>query len=237
MRRVCLNIAHRGASGRYPENTLTAFGAAIAAGADMCELDVQLTRDDAIVVMHDEKLDRTTDGRGPVRAVTIAEIKALNIVSERGRAITGERVPTLDEVFALTRGRCALNIELKGTGVEAGVCRAMRDSGELETSIVSSFEWRALERVREIEPRMRIGLLAEEEPERMIAAAAALKAFAINPRFDLARPELCADAHRRGLQVYVWTVDDKPTMRSLIARGVDGIMSNYPERLRAVIEE
>ena len=237
MRRACLNIAHRGASGRYPENTLTAFSAAIEAGADMCELDVQLTRDGAIVVMHDEMLDRTTNGHGALRALTIAEVKALNIVNERGRTLTDERVPTLDEVFALTRGRCALNIELKADGVEAGVCRAVRENGELERSMVSSFDWRALERVRETEPGIRIGLLAQRAPQRMIAAATALKAFAVNPRFDLARPELCTEAHRRGLQVYVWTVDDEEAMRSLIAYGVDGIMTNYPERLRAVIQE
>jgi glycerophosphoryl diester phosphodiesterase len=232
-----LNIAHRGASGRFPENTLTAFRAAIEAGADMCELDVQSTRDGAVVVMHDDTLDRTTDGHGALSALTLAEAKALNIVNGRDRTLTGEHAPTLDEVFALTRGRCALNIELKGEGVEAAVCRSVRDNGELEKSMVSSFDWSALERARAIEPEIRIGVLAERGRTRMLAAAAELKAFAINPRFGLVDAALCAEAHRRGLQVYVWTVDDAQAMRSLLDCGVDGIMTNYPERLRALIEE
>ena len=237
MRRACLNIAHRGASGRFPENTLTAFRAAIEAGADMCELDVQSTRDGVVMVMHDETLDRTTDGYGPLSALTLAEAKALNIVSGRDRTVTGERVPTLDEVFALTRGRCALNIELKGAAVEAAVCRSVRDNGELEKSMVSSFDWSALERARAIEPEIRIGVLGERAPNKMLAAASELKAVAINPRFKLVDAALCAEAHRRGLQVYVWTVDDVRAMRSMLDRGVDGIMTNYPERLRALIEE
>lgn len=237
MRRACLNIAHRGASGRFPENTLTAFRAAIDAGADMCELDVQSTRDGVVVVMHDETLERTTDGYGPLAALTLAELKTLNIVSGPGRAPAGERVPTLDEVFAVTRGRCALNIELKSEGVEAAVCRAIHGNGELEQSMVSSFDWSALEQVRALEPEIRIGVLADRAANKMLAAASELKAVAINPRFNLVDAALCAEAHRLGLQVYVWTVDDARMMRSLLDCGVDGIMTNYPERLRAVIGE
>jgi len=237
MRRACLNIAHRGASGRFPENTVIAFRAAIDAGADMCELDVQSTRDGVVVVMHDETLERTTDGYGPLAALTLAELKALNIVSGPGRAPAGERVPTLDEVFAVTRGRCALNIELKSEGVEAAVCRAIHGNGELEQSMVSSFDWSALEQVRALEPEIRIGVLADRAANKMLAAASELKAVAINPRFNLVDAALCAEAHRLGLQVYVWTVDDARMMRSLLDCGVDGIMTNYPERLRAVIGE
>ena len=119
-----LNIAHRGASGRFPENTLAAFAAAIEAGAQMCELDVQLTRDGAVVVMHDDTVDRTTDGRGAVRGMTLEELKRLDAGVRFGNEFSGERIPTLEEVFALTRGRCGLNIEIKaanGKGKEAGI--------------------------------------------------------------------------------------------------------------------
>jgi glycerophosphoryl diester phosphodiesterase len=236
MARRCLNIAHRGASGRFPENTLAAFRAAIEAGADMCELDVQLTRDGAVMVLHDKTLDRTTDGRGPLSALTLEQVRSLNVMNGRGRSPTGEHVPTLDEVFGLVRGRCALNIELKADGVEAAVCRVIRDNDELESSIVSSFDWGALERVRKIEPQMRIGVLADRGPNKMLAAASELKAVAVNPRFSLVDASLCAEAHRRGLYVYVWTVDDVQTMWAMLDRGVDGIMTNYPERLRVLIE-
>src|SRR5271156_4282030 len=120
-RRAVLNIAHRGASGTFPENTLAAFRAAIDAGADMCELDVHLTRDGVVVVIHDEEVDRTTDGKGRVAEMTLAEIKRLDAGARYDRRFTGETIPTLEEVFDLVEGRCSLNIELKGAGVETKV--------------------------------------------------------------------------------------------------------------------
>jgi glycerophosphoryl diester phosphodiesterase len=168
--------------------------------------------------------------------LTLEGARSLNVVNGRGRSPTGEHVPTLDEVFGLVRGRCALNIELKAEGVEAAVCRAIRDNDEFESSIVSSFDLGALERVRKIEPQIRIGVLAERGPNKMLAAASELKAVAVNPRFNLVDAPLCAEAHRRGLYVYVWTVDDVQTMWAMLDRGVDGIMTNYPELLRVLIE-
>jgi glycerophosphoryl diester phosphodiesterase len=120
-----LNIAHRGASGRFPENTLKAFGAAIDAGAQMCELDVQLTSDGALVVIHDETVECTTDGRGAVRSMTLEELKRLDAGVRSGREFKGERIPTLEEVMAISDGRCELNIELKGAGIERKVCELL----------------------------------------------------------------------------------------------------------------
>ena len=237
MRRNILNIAHRGASGRFPENTLRAFRAAADAGAVMCELDVHLTRDGAAVVIHDETVDRTTDGRGKVAAMTLAEIKRLDAGVHRGAEFAGDRIPTLDELFEAMRGRCALNIELKGEGVERQACELMRKHRALEASMLSSFEWDALARACTIEPTVRIGLLAEKEPERLIAEAVPMRAFAINPRFDMVSATLCDKAHRSGLNVYAWTVDAPEVMRMLIGYGVDGIMTNCPERLQQVLEE
>src|ERR1700683_255950 len=120
--RHVLNIAHRGASGRIPENTLRAFATAIDAGAQMCELDVQFSRDGALVVIHDDTVERTTDGRGAVRLMTLAELRLLDPGIRFGREFKDERIPTLEEVMALADGRCGLDIELKGAGVERGVC-------------------------------------------------------------------------------------------------------------------
>ena len=238
MKPSVLNIAHRGASGTSPENTLAAFRAAIAAGAVMCELDVQPTSDHALVVIHDETVDRTTNGQGAVEEMTLAELKRLDAgVRFSGAAPRGEPIPTLDEVFAATAGQCALNIELKSGPVEKEVAALMRKWDALETSMVSSFDWDRLARMRELEDAARIGVLAEKNIQEMFDAAARLSAYAINPRFDLVTSELCDTAHARGLKVLVWTVDVPELMRLLIGCGVDGIMTNYPARLQEVLSE
>lgn len=224
-----LNIGHRGASRAFPENTLAAFRAACDAGADMCELDVQLSRDGAVVVIHDDTVDRTTNGRGAVAAFTLAELKSL----DAGR---GERIPTLEEVFETTAGRCGLNVELKIPGLEPQVAEIMRKHEATETSMVSSFDWSALEAMRTVAPEIRAGVLAEKKPDRMLEAATRLHAYAVNPRCDLVTPDLCIAAHARGFKVLVWTVDRPEQMRALIEAGVDGIMTNYPDRMRSVLD-
>jgi glycerophosphoryl diester phosphodiesterase len=228
MKQSVLNIGHRGASRDYPENTIAAFRAAIEAGAQMCELDVQLTRDDAVVVIHDETVDRTTNGKGAVAEMSLADLKRL----DAGR---GERIPTLDEVLAATAGKCGLNIELKAGKVEHEVAVLMRKWGAMDTSMVSSFEWDKLATIRELDPGIRLGVLAEKNAPAMVQKAGELHAYAINPHFDLVTPALCEDAHARGLKVLVWTVDVPELMGRLIAHGVDGIMTNYPARLRDVL--
>jgi glycerophosphoryl diester phosphodiesterase len=260
-----LNVAHRGASGRFPENTLAAFAAAIDAGAQMCELDVQLTRDGAVVVMHDDTVDRTTDGCGAVRAMMLDELKRLDAGVRFGREFKGERVPTLAEVFALTDGRCGLNIEIKAASVSAAkaenasgkwageegmgatavagqsaicarVCEQIVAHRALATAMVSSFDWAALAIVRHLEPRVRIGLLSSKWPARLVGAAFEMHADAINPRSDMVTEDLCIAAHQRNLSVYAWTVDEPAEMLRLFAYGVDGIMTNYPERLRELTD-
>jgi glycerophosphoryl diester phosphodiesterase len=237
MKRSILNIGHRGASGSFPENTIAAFRAAIDAGAQMCELDVQLTRDRAIVVIHDETVDRTTDGRGAVAEMTLAELKLLDAGArfQGGARVHGERIPTLDEVFAATTGKCGLNIELKAKGLELEVVESIRNWNALETSMVSSFEWDALEVLRKIDTEVRIGVLAESEVPAMLETAARLDAYAVNPHYDMVTAELCDNAHARSLKVLTWTVDEPAQMHLLIDHGVDGIMTNYPARLRDVL--
>jgi glycerophosphoryl diester phosphodiesterase len=231
-----LNIAHRGASGTFPENTLSAFRAAIAAGADMCELDVQLTRDAAVVVIHDETVNRTTDGAGEVAALTLEEIQRFDAGAKfKGGKFKRERIPTLDEVFAVTSGKCGLNIELKGGGVEAQVAAIMQARNAFADSIVSSFNWDYLKKIQTLHFNIRIALLAEEKPVDLMMNAVAMRAHAINPRWDMVTADLCKAAHERGLKVYTWTVDADARMRALAECGVDGIMTNYPERLRTVV--
>jgi glycerophosphoryl diester phosphodiesterase len=186
-------------------------------------------------VIHDETVDRTTDGRGAVADLTLEEIQRLDAGIKFGASFRGERVPTLDEVMKAVRGKLGLNIEIKEGAVERQVCELMRCYGALTTSMVSSFEWKALEKVRALDPGIRVGLLAEKNREALIDAASAMRAYAVNPRFDMVDAAFCTMAHARGLKVLVWTVDASEAMRILIAAGVDGIMTNYPARLRDVI--
>ncbi len=235
MTRSVRNIAHRGASGTFPENTLAAFRAAIELGAQMCELDVQLTRDRAVVVMHDDTVDRTTDGHGAVADLTLEELKRLDAgVRTKDGARRGERVPTLDEVFQAVAGRCALNVELKEAGFEREVAAIMHKWHAAGDSMVSSFDWKALETMRSVEPEIRAGVLAEKGAEKMIGAALRMRAYSVNPRFDMVTREFCDRAHQQGLVVLTWTVDAPELMRYLIDAGVDGIMTNYPERMRSL---
>ena len=198
----------------------------------MCELDVQSTHDGAVVVMHDETVDRTTDGVGAVADLTLAEIQRLDAGSKFGAAFKDERIPTLDEVMKAVRGRLGLNIEIKAGAVERQVYRLMRSYEALATSLVSSFEWKALENIRALDPEVRIGLLAEKDRDILIDAASAMHAYSINPRFDMVDAAFCDKAHARGLKVLVWTVDAPEAMQILIGFGVDGIITNYPARLR-----
>jgi glycerophosphoryl diester phosphodiesterase len=230
-----LNIAHRGASGDFPENTLPAFAAAIEAGAQMCELDVQLTADAAVVVIHDETVNRTTNGAGAVSAMTLAEIRRLDAGHKFGAGFAGARVPALEEVLELVKGRCRLNVELKSPGVEREVYRLLRAHGAIAGTIVSSFDWDALAAVRRLEPALSIGVLADRGAEAMFEAAADLRAISVNPRHNMVTPAIVERAHRIGLTVLVWTVDKPAEMRRMIALGVDGIMTNYPGRLSALL--
>ncbi len=230
-----LTIAHRGASALYPENTLRAFIAAADVGADMCEFDVRMTGDGEVVVIHDATVNRTTDGRGRVAVMSMAAIKRLDAGVRFGAGFGGERIPTLGEVAAALRGRCGMDVELKAGGLERRVCGILRGCGVIESAIVSSFDWDQLKMVAAEEPGLRLALLGEKNSAPLLEAASAMHAYAIAPRFDIADAELCAQAHRRGLAVYVWTVDDESAMRRLMAAGVDGIMTNHPRRLRAVL--
>jgi glycerophosphoryl diester phosphodiesterase len=233
-----LMIAHRGASAFYPENTLRAFIAAADLGADMCEFDVRMTRDAEVVVIHDATVNRTTDGRGRVAAMNAEAIKRLDAGVRFGAEFRDEAVPTLAEVAAALGGscgrRCGMDVELKERGLEGRVCDILRERDAIESAIVSSFDWDQLKIVAAQEPGLRLALLGDKAPAALLRAATAMRVFAIAPKSDITDDALCAEAHRLGLAVYVWTVDDAPAMRRLMAAGVDGIMTNDLKRLREV---
>jgi glycerophosphoryl diester phosphodiesterase len=237
-----LILAHRGASRRAPENTMAAFRLAAHLGADGIELDVQLSKDGEVVVMHDDTLDRTTDGRGRVGDLPLAELRALDAGGWYGPEFAGERIPTLAEVLHELGPRLVLNVELKtatlfGGGLEAEVVRLVEDAGLGERVILSSFDPLALWRVRRLNPHLSTGLLyAPDSPlyirGRWLQTLA--RPAALHPRWDTLDGPGVAAAHRQGLAVRPWTCDDPDGLRRLVEWGVDAIITNVPDVARGV---
>jgi len=228
-------IAHRGASGRAPENTRAAFASALDIGVDAIELDCQLTADGVPVVIHDETLERTTSGIGPVGVKRWEEIAALDAGAWRAAAFAGERVPRLADVLTQLAGRVVLNVEIKsardvGT-IETPLVELVAAHDALSWVIFSSFHERAVRNVRAASADAAIGVLWDRRPAAgALALAEELGARCIVPSRRLVTPELVTAAHARDLGVWVWTVNDVPEMRRLVAAGVDALFSDYPER-------
>jgi glycerophosphoryl diester phosphodiesterase len=227
-----LVIAHRGASGTAPENTLAAFRRAEALGAHMIELDAQLSRDRAVIVLHDDTLDRTTDGRGPAGAYTLAELAALDAGAWFAPAFAGERIPTLAEV--LDAVRLPVNVELKaggGTGLAEEALRVVTAAGALGRVVFSSFEGRLLERLRTCSAEAECAVLwARRGIDDALRLAERVGARALHLRKDVVTRACVAAAVRAGLTVRAWTVNDAAEMPPLEDAGVSGIFTDYPER-------
>jgi len=227
-----LVIAHRGASGTCPENTLVAFARAAALGAHMIELDVQLTRDGEVVVMHDWTLERTTDGAGAVSDRTLAEIRRLDAGAWFGPAFRGTRVPTLAEVLAAVG--LPVNVELKPVGddgLEARALAVVESAGALARVVFSSFDAGALERLCARTARATLAVLWDEGPVAdAVARAERVGARALHLRKDRTSPDALAAAAAAGLPVRAWTVNERGEMDRLVAAGVEGIFTDFPER-------
>ncbi len=229
-------IAHRGASGTLPENTKIAFAKAVDLGADGIEFDVQLSADDIAVVIHDETLDRTTSGTGRVAETDFETIRKLDAGSWFAASFAGVEVPTLEEVLAAVGGRVMLNVELKPDEridklVRCAVTAVARF--ELFGSVVfSSFEQQALTALRKLVPGARIGVLAlPGQLDECLDFARELAAEVLCPAVAMVDSDLVARAHRSGLAVWPWTANMPGEIRLLSALGVDGIFSDYPDRV------
>jgi glycerophosphoryl diester phosphodiesterase len=232
-----LVIAHRGASGHAPENTLAAFRRATALGASFIETDLQLSRDARFVAIHDDTVNRTTNGHGKVHELTLADLRKLDAGSWFGSEFTGERIPTLDEILEFARKNdVVFYLELKPTGSWGGehsLIGALRQTGEVARTVVISFDPSVLEALRRIEPTLMTGLLFEGQIDQPLERAVEIGARQLAVRGDLVTPALLAEARKKDLQVVCWTVNQPAHMRMLIEAGVQGIMSDYPDRLVA----
>ncbi len=231
-------FAHRGARGHAPENTLLAFDLAFDLGAEGIECDVQLSRDGRLVIIHDGTVNRTTNGRGAVRELTLAEMQAL----DAGR---GQRIPTLEETLALIRARNGrINIEVKAESDDeavetaeavAALLSASADDDPLrERILVSSFNHPAISTIKRLLPWAQTGALYGGRAwtrNSMIDRALTLGVNAIHPHPRILSLETVRAAHAAGLRVNVWTANLWPTIRQLIAWEVDGVFSDFPERV------
>lgn len=227
-----LILGHRGASHAAPQNTLKAFRLALEQGADGVELDVHLSRDGVPVVIHDARVDAHTNGHGAVAELTLAELKALD-------AGEGERIPTLEEVLTSLPEHFIINVELKsekvlGDALERTVAALVRRIGATGRVWYSSFNPFSLRRVRAVEREVPCGFLYDETyPPPVVRKA--LTPFtpheALHPHHPLITAEYIQQAHARGLRVYTWTLDDVARARELAAWGIDGIITNEPDKL------
>ena len=241
-------IAHRGASACCPENTLSAFRAAIEMKADMVELDVQLTADREVVVFHDAKLSRLTDGRGMVADYPFARLRQLDAGVWFHKKYAGERIPALVEVLALCKGRMAVNIEVKtgavtdavSGGIEERCLKMVDQIGMKEHVVYSSFDPRAILHFKQIDREAPVAVLYEKKQHGSRLPSEIVLSLGVDA-FNCSRRELngtwLADLKRHGIPVHIYTVNDEKNMRRLLEMGVDGIFTNRPDVLRNVCEE
>ena len=220
-------FGHRGARGHEPENTLRSVRRALALGADGIEVDVHLT-DGRLMVIHDDTLGRTTNGTGRVAEKSFAYLRSLD-------AGKGERIPTLAEVFDTVNRRAVINVELKGLDTVAPVVRLIdqyvRERGwHYEDFLVSSFDLAQIQTAKKLQPEIHTGALIEKIPRGLAEFAEKLGAWSINPSKRCVTAELVADAHRRGLKVFVYTINRPAEFARMGALGVDGVFTDFPER-------
>lgn len=221
-------IGHRGARGHAPENTLLSIEKAMRLGVDMIEFDVQIC-DGELILIHDARLERSTNGSGRVKQARFQYVRGLD-------AGEGQQVPTLNEVLNLVQGQVSLNVEIKsadGTGHGVAEClrRAMGEGWRPEQFLVSSFHLPELYEFKQAAPEIPVAALVGGVPLDWAACAVELGACAINLSADFVDERLIADAHSHGLEVLVYTVNHPDDMQSLHALGVDGVFSDYPERV------
>ena len=238
-----INFAHRGASGDYPENTLRAFKEAIKIGATGLELDVHLTKDGEVVVIHDEDVERTFKAKGLVKDLTLHELRQLVCRKALFEESEDSRIPLLEEVLDLIKNTSAiLNIELKTDvipypGIEQKVIQLIQTYGLEDQILISSFNPKSIKECKAINKKIKTGFLYSKPIDQVIAYAKSLEADAIHPDLRLVTEELIQEAHEHRLNINVYTVNAPIYMRKLIAASVDGIFTDYPALLLEIMKE
>ncbi|MFH1439140.1 MAG: glycerophosphodiester phosphodiesterase family protein [Candidatus Woesearchaeota archaeon] len=260
-----IKIAHRGAPAYEPENTLASFSKALELGADMIELDVHLSKDKHLIVMHDEIIDRTTDGKGKIKDLSLKQIKQLKIIDKENDVYTekikkvpsifgigkGEKVPILNEVFDLVGKKVKINIELKANGTAKAVARlinkyvhkdAKKDNKAWKYADfhISSFNFDELRFFRENIPEIDIGVLVDDSNfngfEELLLFAKEIDAYSLNIPFNHTTKEIVDHVHKHNLKVLVWTPNTKKEIQKMISIGVDGIITDHVELISTIYD-
>ena len=218
-----LKIGHRGAKGYEPENTLGSFQKAIELQVDGIELDVHLSSDNQLAVIHDTTIDRTTAGTGFVNNYSAAELQKYQI-------------PTLSDVFDLVDKKCWINIELKRKGTAKPVVELIEKyirekNWDYDQFIISSFEWDFLEEVATLNPNIPIGVLTETDVDAAITFAQKTKAKAIHPDFTLLTPDNTSAMQKLGFLVFPWTVNEPNDIQKIKTYQANGIITDFPDRI------
>jgi glycerophosphoryl diester phosphodiesterase len=224
-----LNIGHRGAKGHTAENTLASFKKALSFGADGIELDVHLSADGEVIVIHDETVNRTSNGKGRVRDLSLSQLKHLKI---EGRY----NIPTLDEVIGNMPKNKLLNIELKVKMAAKPVMhlieKCVAENGHDYTQfLVSSFDWVALKEIRQANAKIPLGVLTDTDLDLAIGFSSSIKAETIHPYFHLLTAEKTSQMRAAGFGVFPWTVNEPEDLARVTSFGVDGIITDFPDRL------
>lgn len=221
-------IGHRGAKGHRPENTLSSFDFALQLGCPWIELDVYAVEDELLVI-HDKRVDRTTNGSGLISEMSLEELRSLD-------AGDGQQIPTLDEVIALVNRRCSINVELKGPDTAIPVNQALHRYCEQgwkpESFLISSFYHSELEKA---DRKFSRGALFADIPDDWLARAQALSAWSVNFDQNKVTNDLVQQAHEADLKVLVYTANELQDIERVIAVGVDGVFSDFPDRVISVL--
>jgi len=224
-----IKIAHRGAKAYEPENTLAAFAKAIELQSDAIEFDVHLSADGEIIVIHDETVDRVTNGSGFVKDLSLSALKKMKIGNEH-------EIPTLSETFDFVNQRCLINIELKAFETAEPVVKLIeyyvtQKNWKYSQFLVSSFDWPALQKVRDLHVEIPLGVLTETDLELAIGFAEFVKAETIHPYFHLLTAENTSHMQQKGFKVFAWTVNEWEDIQNIKSFKVNGIISDFPDRL------
>jgi len=250
MRTKPIVIAHRGNSSQAPANTLVAFRQAIELGVDMIEIDVNPTKDRVPILIHDSRVDHTTNGEGLVAFMTLTEIKQLDAGSWKDKKYAGERIPTFAEALEFVRGKVHLSVDLKDEDIIPEMVKAIKNADMKDDVVICGCYVSTAQKVRQHDNQLRIVLNVDSDLEKLakredksdfireyIRQACYAQLSALNVNYRYVTEELVRRAHLRTLPVWTWTVDDARDMRSLIKMGVDAIYTNYPERLLKVLRK
>jgi len=222
-------VGHRGAAGYEPENTLLSFQKAIEIGVDWIEMDVHRSSDGHIVVIHDDTVDRTTRGHGKVSEMTLAELKNLD-------AGKGQKIPTLQESIDFTKGRARVIVEIKQEGTEADVVDAIERNDIIYAAMVASFSTRSIRRVKEINPEIMTAAIFSRLPIDFKGLARDARADSVFMRKDIVSQAIIEEAHKNGFTVNVWNEDNPEDIRKYAAMGPDMMSSNFPDRLKQLVQ-